>query len=103
MNNYEYEGKLNFRFSTLHVIASMKYNRDGYLDLDRLYVWSDRRKDMVPASYRLTLRFQEVHWLYFLGQCIDHDNAMAEYYRDQRARGYEELRQMKETIEEAII
>lgn len=81
---YELDSSTNFRFTDLDFIACMEYSTDGYLNIEKLYVWSDRRKSLVLASERLTVRFQEKHWKYLYEECMKDYALMVEYWRENR-------------------
>lgn len=84
MRKCEVEGEYNFRTGTINVWLLIDYDRSNYMDVVEMSVWSDRRKELVPASPRLLRGFQEKKWDHLYGECLNHDDAMAEYYRDMR-------------------
>lgn len=79
----EFHGALNCRMTTLDVVAVMEYAED-YLDIRELLVVSARRNELVRASDRLALRFQEENWSFLESYCKGEARALAEYYRDLR-------------------
>lgn len=74
------EGDLCFKNSVLSVAVVMDYDHDGYLDVKELYVTSTRRNDVIKASQRLTLKFQEKHWSFLYDSCLQRSRDMQEYY-----------------------
>lgn len=84
MLTHEVESSSNFRFTTFEYTALLDYDHSGYLHLTKLFVRSDRRGAQVQVSERLALKFQETHWDYLYGECLQHSQDVAEYCRDRR-------------------
>jgi hypothetical protein len=91
---FQFEGSLNFRFTTLDVVATIAYDLDGYLDIREMFVKSDRRNCLVPASPRLMLAFQEANWNYLQLEAYRHSRDTAEYCADLRA--HEQIERRRE-------
>lgn len=79
----EFYGLYGFRHVDLDIVATVVYGND-YLDVTEMSVYSSRRGEMVKASDRLTLAFQERHWDQIEAACEDHARKQAEMYRETR-------------------
>ena len=67
---YTLDGAMNFKGCTLDVLATVEFNLDGLLDIQEMWVRSDRRGYLVPASPRLVKKFQEEKWQWLYSECI---------------------------------
>lgn len=81
-STFEFSGSMNFRFTTLDVVCVIAYDHSGYLDIREMFVASNRRGQMVPASERLMFEFQNANWDFLFDQAMDDARARAESYRD---------------------
>ena len=83
-NTIPIEGDFNQKHVTLDVYAEAEYVHNDYLDIVRLDVWSERRREMIPASERLLTKFLEAHWAYIDEKCAEYVQSLWETKRDER-------------------
>ena len=84
MSKYTFEGKLNFRFTTLDVLCTLDYSADGTFDIVEMSAWSDRRNKMVEVSDKLAEKFGIENTDFLSRECLLDYHERAEYYREQR-------------------